>query len=104
MIEAMTEPDYQETIALSEDPGVTGDDVRGQPFGPERYAELADFADSMFYKCSLDEQVEVARCLPAHISARRLAHVPDRRRSDILSQLPSDLAEEITSLLPVAVS
>lgn len=102
MMEAMVEPDYQEAMALSEEPDLTGGD-RGQPFDSDRHAELADFADSIFYKCSLDEQVEITRCLPAHVSARRLARMPDRRRRDILSPLPSDLAEEISNLLPVAV-
>ena len=103
MVEAMAEADYQETMALSENPDLAGGD-RGQPFDSERYAELADFADSIFYKCSPDERVEITRCLPAHVSARRLARMPDRQRNTILSPLPSDLAEEIAGLLPVAVS
>ena len=104
MIKSMAELDYQEISALSEDSDLSSEDVHGQPFNSDQYAELANFADSVFYECSLDEQVEITRCLPAQVSARRLSHMQDQGRNDILSQLPPGLAEEIATLLPVAVS
>ena len=104
MIEDVAELDYRQIIALSEDPNVSGDDVRGQPFSADQYEELADFADSVFYRCSVDEQVEVTRCLPTHVSVRRLANMTDPERIGILSRLPSDLADDIISLPAVGVS
>ena len=104
MIKPVAELDYRQIIALSEDPNVSGEDVRGRPFGAGQYAELADFADSVFYRCSVDEQVEITRCLPAHVSVRRLANMTDPERIGILSRLPSDLADDIISLLAVGVS
>ncbi len=100
MVKSVAELDYQEIRALSEASEPSSEDVRGQPF----YSELAEFADSVFYECSLDEQVEITRCLPAHVSARRLTPMQDKGRNDILSQLPPGLAEEIAAMLPVAVS
>lgn len=104
MIKSMAELDYQEISALSEDLELSSEDVRGQPFNSDQYAELAEFADSVFHECSLDEQVEITRCLPAHVSSRRLTLMQDKSRNDILSQLPPGLAEEIAAMLSVAVS
>ena len=106
IMDEMPKLNYEEIIALSEDPNVTADDLeRGQPFTPERYAWLAEFADAVFLEeCTLDEQITVTRCLPADISARRLARMPEGDRNPILVQLPAELAEEIVSLLPIAVS
>ena len=64
---AVTDLDYQEIIALSEDPDVSFDDVRGQPFTPEEIDELAEFADSIFYQLSLDSQVRSVIGMPVDI-------------------------------------
>ena len=97
----MAELDYESIIALSEDPDVTGDGMRGQPFSADRYAELADFADTLFYECSAAEQVKITRSLPVHVSARRIARMSSAERSGILSRLPTELAREIQSLFVV---
>ena len=100
----MTELDYQEIIALSEDPDVSFDDVRGQPFTAERYAWLAEVADSVFYQCSLEVQVRSVIGMPVDVSVRRLSRMSDDERTGILSQVPADLANEVISQLPVGVS
>ena len=100
----MTELDYQEIIALSEDPDVSLDDVRGQPFTSEQYAELAEFADSIFYQCTLDVKVRSVIGMSVDISVRRLSRMSDDQRNEILSHVPADLADEIISLLPVGVT
>ena len=100
----MTELDYQEIIALSEDPDVSFDDVQGQPFTAERYAWLAEIADSIFYQCTLDVQVRSVIGMSVDISVRRLARMSDDERTEILSHLPADLADEIVSRLPVGVA
>ena len=100
----VTELDYQEIIALSEDPDVSFDDVRGQPFTAERYAWLAEVADSVFYQCSLEVQVRSVIGMPVDVSARRLSRMSDDERTGILSQVPADLANEVVSQLPVGVS
>ena len=100
----MAKLDYQEIIALSEDPNVTFEDVRGRPPTLDELDQLAEFADSIFYQCSFEERLDVTLCLPAHISARHLALLSDHERRTILSQLPADLAEQIVSLLPAGVS
>ena len=100
---SVAELDYQEIIALSEDPDVSFDDVGGRPPTPEELDDLAKFADSMFYQRPLEKQIGDIRDLPIHISVRRLSRMPNDKRTDILSQLPSDLAEELVSLLPIGV-
>ena len=97
--------DYDEIIALSEDPNVTAEDLDpGQPATPERYAELAEFADAVFLEeCTLEEQIAVTRCLPADIAVRPLARMPEGDRQRILDQIPEHLAGEIVGLLPVGV-
>ena len=97
----VTELDYDEIIALSEDPSVSFDDVRGRPFTPDQLEELADLADSLFYQCSLDVQVRNVIGMPVHISVRRLAWRSAEGRAEILSQLPVGLADEILEHLPV---
>lgn len=99
----MAELDYDEIIALSEDPEVSFDDVRGQPFNAERYAWLAEVADSVFYQCSLEVQVRNVIGMPVHISVRRLVRMSGEKRDEILSQLPADLADEIRGHLSVGV-
>ena len=96
----MTELDYQEIIALSEDPDASLDDVRGQPFTTERHAWLAQIADSMFYRRPLDKQVGDVLDMPVHVSVRRLERMSTDERSEILSHVPGDLADSILSLLP----
>lgn len=100
----MTELDYQEIIALSEDPDVSFDDVRGQPFTAEQHEELAEFSDSIFYQCTLEVQVRSVIGMSVDISARRLARMSDEERAEILSYVPTNLADEIVSLLPVGVA
>ena len=99
----MAELDYEEIIALSEDPEVSFDDVRGEPFNAERYAWLAEVADSLFYQCSLEVQVRNMIGMPVHISVRRLVRMSGEKRDEILSQLPADLADEIRGYLSVGV-
>lgn len=99
----MTELDYQEIIALSEDPGVSFDDVQGRPFTAEELDELADLADSVFYGCTSDVQVRNVIGMPMRVSVRRLTRMSEEARAVILSRLPADLAGKIVSQLPVAV-
>ena len=99
----MTELDYQEIIALSEDPDVSLDDVEGRPFTAEELDELAEFADFVFYTRTTDLQVRNVIGMPVHISVRRLTRMSEEARAVILSRLPADLAGEIVSQLPVAV-
>lgn len=91
--------DYQEIIALSEDPDVSFENVRGQPFTADRYAWLAEVADSVFYQCGLDVQVRSVMGMSVDISVRRLARMSDTERTEILSHVPTDLAVEIISRL-----
>ena len=100
----MTELDYKEIIALSEDPNVSFDDVRGRSFTPEELDELSEFADSIFYECTLDVQVRSVIGMPISVSVRRLARMSDDERTEILSRVPAELADEIVSQLPVGVS
>ncbi len=100
----MTELEYQETIALSEDPGVSFDDVEGRPFTDEELDELSEFADSIFYGCTSDVQVRNVIGMPVHLSHRRLARMSEEERDEILSRLPAALADDIASQLPITVS
>ena len=96
---------YDEIIALSEDPDVTAEDLDpGQPASPERYAELAEIGALLFLESSFEEQIPVVRCLPADNSAQLLVRMPVGDRNRILEQLPTRLAREITALLGVGVS
>ena len=95
---------HEEIIALSEDPDVSFDDIRGRPPTPEELIWLADLADDLFYQCSLEEQIGDTRALPADISARRLARMSGQERSAILTRVPAELAKEITALIPASVS
>jgi len=100
----VTNLDYEEIIALSEDPDVTLEDVAGKPPAPEDFERVARVADAIFCQSPLKAQIRVTRAWPADVSARRLVLVPDHRRDEILSHLPPDLAEKIISLLPIAAS
>ena len=100
----MTQLNYQEIIALSEDPNVTFEDVGGRPPTAEELGELGQLAAAVFLQCSLEERIEVTLSLPAYVSARHLAPLSDQERADILSRLPVELAEEIGSLLLSRVS
>ena len=99
----MTKLDYEEIIELSEETGVTLEDVADEPATPEDLERVAAMADTIFRQSSLETRIKVTRGWPAHVSARRLALLSGREREEILSHLPSDLAEKIISLLPVAV-
>ena len=92
----MTKLDYEEIIELSEETGVTLEDVADEPTTPEDFERVAAMADAIFSQSSLGTRIKVARGWPAHVSARRLALLSGREREEILSHLPSDLAEEIT--------
>lgn len=100
----MIELDYQEIIALSEDPGVSFDDVEGRPLTAEEPDELSEFADSVFYGCTSNVQVRNVIRMPVHVSVRLLARMPEEARAAILSRLPADLADEIVSQIPVTVA
>ena len=99
----VTELDYDEIIALAEDPNVSFDDVHGRPFTPDQLEELVEFADSIFYECPLDVQVRNVIGMPVHISVRRLARMSAEERAEILSQLPVGLAGEMLDHMPVGV-
>ena len=102
--ESVTEPDYQEMIALSADPSVTSEDVRGQTASPESIKLVAEIAGALSCEASLETQIKFALGMPTHISARHLALPSVHRRTAILSHLSPDLAGEIVALLPVGVS
>ncbi len=93
----MTELDYEEIIALSEDPTVTSEEVRGQPPSPESLQQVADLADELFYQCPFEEKIEDILHFPVEISARRLAKIPESERTELLSHL--QLSPETTSLM-----
>ena len=98
----MTNLDYEEIIALSEDPDVTLEDVAGKPPAPEDFERVAKVADAIFYQSPLATQVSVTRGWPASVSARKLALLSDREREQVLSHLPTGLSKKIVSLLPPA--
>ena len=100
----MAGANHEEIIALCEDPTQTFDDVSGETATPKRLNQISELSDSLFYQCGLDEKVWDTLHLPVHISVRRLARLSHPERTEILSRLPSDLAEEIASLLPVGAS
>ena len=103
----MTQLNYQEIIALSEDPNMTFEDVGGRPPTAEELGELGELGElaaAVFLQCSLEERIEVTLSLPAYVSARHLAPLSDQERADILPRLPGELAEEIGSLLLSRVS
>ncbi len=96
----MTKLDYEEIIALSEDP--EGDEDPGQPSSVESLERVAEVADALFYECPFEEKIEHILYFPTDISARRLARMSDQERAEIYSRLPSELVEEITKQLPVS--
>ena len=97
----MAELNYEEIIALSENPTVTSDEVRGQPPSPESLKRVADLADELFYQCPFEEKVEDIPNFPVEISARRLARMTDSERTELFSHLPDRLVESIVALLPI---
>ena len=101
----MPKLDYDEIIALSEDPNVTSDDLPpGRPMTPEERSDFDDAVDDLFYRAPLEVQVSVTECLPAELSARRLGRMPADDRNRILEQLPTRLTREIVGRLPVGAS
>ncbi len=100
----MTKLDYEAIIRLSEDPEVNLENVRGEKASPGDYEKVAELADAIFCQSPIETQIRVLRGWPTQIAARRLALVPEQQREDILSCLPSDLAQEIASQLPVATA
>ena len=96
---------YDEIIALSEDPNVTANDLpHGRPLTPTEINDLAEGAARLFFDSSLEDQIAVTRCLPAGNSAEMLTRMPEADRSRILEQLPTRLAHDIAILLPAVVS
>ncbi len=100
----MPRPRHQEIIALCEDPRETFDDISSHPATAERLEEIARLADSLFSQGSPEDQVWDTMHLPLHISAERLSRLSEPQRSDILAQLPTDLAEQLIDILPVSIS
>ncbi len=96
--------DYEAIIAVSEDPSVTSEDVRGHAPSADSINQVADISDTLFYRRPLEKQIADILQIPTHISARRLARMADREREQIVSHLTVDLAKEIISILPVSVS
>lgn len=84
--------DYREIVALSEDPDVTFDGDAGRPFTPEEDAWLAELADSIFLRRSLEQQVADICDMPIEVSVRRLSQLSVSQRAEILSRLPGDFA------------
>lgn len=99
----MAEIDYREIVALSEDPDVSFDGDAGRPFTPEEDAWLAELADSIFLRRSLEQQVADICDMPIEVSVRRLSQLSVSQQAAILSRLPGDLARELRSRLPVRV-
>lgn len=99
----MAKPDHQELIDLCEDPHETLEGVGGDPATAERLEQVAELADSLFFQSTLEEKVWDTLHLPTRISARRLSRLPEPERTEILSQLPPRLTEELASLLPATV-
>ena len=100
----MAETDYQEIIALSEDPDVSFDSDAGRPFTPQEDVWLAELADSIFLRRPIDKQVADIRDMPIEVSVRRLSQMSAPQQTEILSRLPDDLACQLRSQLPVGVS
>ena len=100
----MAELDYEEIIALSEDPNVTFDDIRGRSPSPEELERVTEVAGVLFCRSSLETQIEFVSGMPSHVAASHLALLSDSDRDRVLSRLPVDLADVIASLLPVGVT
>lgn len=100
----MTKPFHQEVIDLCEDPREALDDVQSNPATAESLEQIVRLSDSLFLQASLEEQVWDVRHLSPSISARRLSQMPEQERTAILSELPTGLAEELRSYLPIGVS
>lgn len=99
----MVKPDYDEIIALSEDPKVTFEDVSTLPPTSEDFERVAETADALFCQSSVAVKARVIRNWPTSVSARRLALLSNSDRNEVLSRLPADLAEGIVAVLPVGV-
>ncbi|MDE0171229.1 MAG: hypothetical protein OXS29_17255 [bacterium] len=98
----MADLDYDATIALLNDPDVPLDDV-GVPAPPERWTQIAELADRMFYESPLGTQVEHICDVATDRAVRLLAGMPPDRRAVLLSRLPTHQAAELTARLPAAV-
>lgn len=71
----MADLDYDATIALLNDPDVPLDDV-GVPAPPERWTQIAELADRMFYESPLGTQVEHICDVATDRAVRLLAGMP----------------------------
>lgn len=99
-LRCVTNLDYEEIIAFSEDPEVTLEGVPGELSAPEDFERVEEVADAIFCQSSLETRIKVTWGWPAHVSAPRLALLSDHQRDKVLSHLPPDLAKKIISLLP----
>ena len=99
----MTDQEQAEVIALCEDPDEDFSDVESRPATSEERALVESIADGMFLRLTADDQVEDLLQLPPHVSARLVAQMPESRREHVLSQIPTELAQDILSLSPVGV-
>ena len=97
----MTDEERAQIIALCEDPDEDFGDVQGRPPTPEEIAMVASLAETLFLSLSPNQQVDDILHLPTHVSARLLAQMSGPDRENLLSSLPSQLSEDIHSLLPV---
>ena len=97
----VTDEERSAIIALCEDPNEDFSDVRGRSPTPQDVAMVASIADAMFFRLPTEGQIDDILHLPAHVSARLLAQMPTSERENILSCLPSQLSEDIQSLLLV---
>lgn len=102
IIRVMARLDYEEIIAIAEDP--LAEEDPGQPASVESLEQVARLADVLFFQVPLEEKIDHILHIPADISARRLARMSDRERAEILTHLPTGLVERIVALLPVSAS
>lgn len=96
--------DYAEIIALSEDPNVTLGDVAGRPPTPQEHAQLDRVAERAFLQCAPDTQARLVLTGEPDFAIRLLALLPSDRRSDVLSRLPKEMAEDLAEELAVSSS
>ncbi len=86
--------DHEEIIALSEDPNVTFEDVPGRPPTPEEHVRLDRVAERAFLQCAPETQARLVSNGTPDFAVRVLGLLAGDRRSDILSRLPTAMAEE----------
>ncbi len=92
-----------EIIARCEDPNEDFKNIDSRPLTPEDIAWVTSLADGLFFKLSLEDQIDDILHLPAHVSARLLAQMGALERGRVISRLPDELAQSIISATSVGV-